>query len=72
MIIITFKIWCFQTYCSSDGELDNNSPKSILSDPKSLKQFTELVNDLKDKDLTQLEIQKEIEKFLVGKKATYR
>jgi hypothetical protein len=58
-----------KAYCSADGELDNNSPASILSDPKSLKQFTELVNDLKDKDLTQLEIQKEIEKFLVGKKA---
>ena len=57
-----------KAYCSADGELDNNSPASILSDPKSLKQFTELVNDLKDKDLTQLEIQKEIEKFLVGKK----
>ena len=58
-----------KAYCSADGELDNNSPASILSDPQSLKQFTELVNDLKDKDLTQLEIQKEIEKFLVGKKA---
>ena len=58
-----------KAYCSADGELDNNSPASILSDPQSLKQFTELVNDLKERDLTQVEIQKEIEKFLVGKKA---
>jgi len=58
-----------KAYCSADGELDNNSPASILSDPQSLKQFTELVNDLKEKDLTQLETQKEIQKFLVGKKA---
>ena len=58
-----------KAYCSADGELDNNSPASILSDPQSLKQFTELVNDLKERDLTQLETQKEIEKFLVGKKS---
>ena len=58
-----------KAYCSADGELDNNSPASILSDPQSLKQFTELVNDLKERDLTQVETQKEIEKFLVGKKA---
>ncbi len=58
-----------KAYCSADGELDNNSPASILSDPQSLKQFTELVNDLKERDLTQLETQREIEKFLVGKKS---
>ena len=58
-----------KAYCSADGELDNNSPASILSDPQSLKQFTELVNDLKERDLTQIETQREIEKFLVGKKS---
>ncbi len=58
-----------KAFCASDGELDNNSPASILANPQSLKQFTELVNDLKDKDFTKVEIQKEIEKFLVGKKS---
>lgn len=58
-----------KAYCTSDGELDNNSPASILSNPQTLKQFTQLISDLKDRDLTEVQIQKEVEKFLVGKKS---
>ena len=58
-----------KVFCAADGELDNNSPSSILANPDYLKQFTELVTDLNSKNITKKEIQSEIEKFLVGKKS---
>ena len=57
-----------KAYCAPDGELDNNSPSSILANPDILNQFTALVTDLKNKNLTQNQIKQEVEKFLVGKK----
>jgi hypothetical protein len=57
-----------KAYCAPDGELDNNSPASILANPADLDQFTALVTDLKNKNLTQIQIKQEVEKFLVGKK----
>jgi hypothetical protein len=57
-----------KAYCAPDGELDNNSPSSILSNPESLDEFTGLVTDLKNKNLTEDEIKQEVQKFLIGKK----
>jgi hypothetical protein len=57
-----------KAYCAPDGELDNNSPASILANPDALDQFTALVTDLKNKNLTAIQIKQEVEKFLVGKK----
>jgi hypothetical protein len=57
-----------KAYCAPDGELDNNSPSSILANPDVLEQFTALVTDLKNRNLTQVQIKQEVEKFLVGKK----
>ena len=57
-----------KAYCAPDGELDNNSPASILANPDVLDQFTALVTDLKNKNLTAIQIKQEVEKFLVGKK----
>lgn len=57
-----------KAYCAPDGELDNNSPSSILANPDVLEQFTALVTDLKNKDLNQTQIKQEVETFLIGKK----
>jgi hypothetical protein len=57
-----------KAYCSPDGELDNNSPASILANPDSLTEFTGLVTDLKNRNLTEDEIKQEVQKFLIGKK----
>jgi hypothetical protein len=57
-----------KAYCAPDGELDNNSPSSILANPDTLEQFTALVTDLKNRNLTEIEIKEEVQKFLIGKK----
>jgi hypothetical protein len=57
-----------KAYCAPDGELDNNSPASILANPDVLDQFTALVTDLKNKNLTAIQTKQEVEKFLIGKK----
>lgn len=57
-----------KAYCAPDGELDNNSPSSILNNPDSLKEFTGLVQSLKDRNLTEQEMKDEVSKFLTGKK----
>ena len=33
-------------FCAPDGELDNNSPSSILTDKDSLEEFVGLVQEL--------------------------
>ena len=59
-----------KVYCVPDGELDNNSPSSILTDPNSLQQFTELVLSLKEKEgITEKEIQNQVNTFLSGKQS---
>ena len=45
-----------KAYCAPDGELDNNSPTSILSNPDSLQEFTSLVTGLGEKKLSEQEI----------------
>jgi hypothetical protein len=54
-----------KVYVSPDGEVDNNSPSSILASPKNIAEFTGLVESLKDKKST--EIQKELVKYLSQK-----
>ena len=56
-----------KAYCAPDGELDNNSPTSILSNPDSLQEFTSLVTGLGEKKLSEQEIKNEVKKFLSGK-----
>ena len=55
-----------KAYCAPDGELDNNSPASILANPNTLSEFTQLVQSMQGK--TEMEIKDSVNKFLVGKK----
>jgi hypothetical protein len=57
-----------KVYVSQDGEIDNNSPASILSNPNSIAEFTNLVSGLKD--MSKAEIQKELVKYLSTKKSS--
>jgi hypothetical protein len=56
-----------KVYVSPDGEIDNNSPASILSNPKYISEFVGLVEGLKDKP--QSEVQKELVKYLSQKRS---
>ena len=58
-----------KAFCAPDGELDNNSPSSILASPNSLNEFVDLIQEYKDKDLSQTEVRNEIQRYLVGKKS---
>jgi hypothetical protein len=55
-----------KAYCAPDGELDNNSPASILANPDTLSEFTDIVTTLAGK--SEMEIKDTVNKFLVGKK----
>lgn len=55
-----------KAYCAPDGELDNNSPASILANPNTLSEFTQLVQSMQGK--SEMEIKDNVNKFLVGKK----
>jgi hypothetical protein len=55
-----------KAYCAPDGELDNNSPSSILANPDTLSEFTQLVQSMQGK--SEMEIKDSINKFLIGKK----
>jgi len=55
-----------KAYCAPDGELDNNSPASILANPDTLSEFTQLVQSLQGK--SEMEIKDNVNKFLIGKK----
>jgi hypothetical protein len=57
-----------KVYVSQDGEIDNNSPSSILANPNTLSQFTDLVDSLKNSSKN--DIQKELVKFLSNKKTS--
>jgi hypothetical protein len=54
-----------KVYVSPDGEIDNNSPSSILASPQSIAEFTNIVEGLKDK--SKQDIQKELVKYLTQK-----
>jgi len=55
-----------KVYVSPDGEIDNNSPSSILASPKNIAEFVGVVESMKDKSKS--EIQKELVKYLSQKK----
>jgi hypothetical protein len=57
-----------KVYVSPDGEIDNNSPSSILASPKNITEFVNVVEQLKDKSKS--EIQKELIKYLSQKKTS--
>ncbi len=54
-----------KVYVSSDGEIDNNSPSSILANPKNITEFANLVESIKG--LSKQDIQKELVKYLSQK-----
>jgi hypothetical protein len=56
-----------KVYVSPDGEIDNNSPSSILSNPKYISEFVGLVEGLKGKPSS--EVQKELVKYLSQKRS---
>ena len=55
-----------KAYCASDGQLDNNSPASILEDPDSLEEFTNLALSFNEKS-NELEVKEQLKKFLKNK-----
>ena len=57
-----------KVYVSPDGEIDNNSPSSILASPKNITEFVNVVEQLKDKSKS--EIQKELINYLSQKKTS--
>jgi len=54
-----------KVYVSPDGEIDNNSPSSILASPQNIAEFTNIVEGLKNK--SKQDIQKELVKYLTQK-----
>jgi len=56
-----------KVYVSPDGEIDNNSPASILASPQNIAEFTNLVDSLKGS--SKQDIQKELVKYLQQKKS---
>ncbi len=57
-----------KVHVSPDGEIDNNSPSSILASPQNISEFVNIVSELKDKPKS--EIQKELVKYLKQKKTS--
>jgi hypothetical protein len=57
-----------KVYVSPDGEVDNNSPSSILANPKNITEFANLVESIKG--LSKQDIQKELVKYLTQKKTS--
>lgn len=55
-----------KVYVSPDGEVDSNSPSSILSSPQNIAEFTNLVDSLKTS--SKQDIQKELVKYLNQKR----
>jgi hypothetical protein len=56
-----------KVYVSPDGEIDNNSPSSILASPQNITEFANLVDSIKG--LPKQDIQKELVKYLSQKKS---
>ena len=60
-----------KSYATADGTLDNNSPSSILSSPKALQEFTDLVMGFVEKsdkeEPSKRDVKQELQKFLIGK-----
>lgn len=54
-----------KVHVSADGEVDNNSPASVLSSPNNLLEFVNLVDSIKD--FSKEELQSELQKFITQK-----
>lgn len=57
-----------KVYVSQDGEIDNNSPASILSNPASIAEFINLVDGFKN--MSKSDIQNQLIKYLSTKKSS--
>lgn len=57
-----------KVYVSPDGEVDNNSPSSILASPQNILEFTNLVDSLKNS--SKEDIQRELVKYLTQKRTS--
>ena len=57
-----------KVYVSPDGEIDNNSPSSILASPQNITEFVNLVQSLQT--ATTQQIQSELVKYLTQKKTS--
>ena len=57
-----------KVYCAPDGQLDNNSPSSILNNPNSLEEFTGLIESFKNRNLSEQATKDELIKFLSSKR----
>jgi hypothetical protein len=57
-----------KVYVSPDGEVDNNSPSSVLASPQNINEFVNLVDGLKNS--SRQDIQKELVKYLSQKKTS--
>jgi len=57
-----------KAFCAPDGELDNNSPSSILTDKDSLEEFVGLVQELANEKTSEKEIKDKIVTYLGAKK----
>ena len=53
-----------KAFCQPDGELDNNSPSSILTDKDSLEEFVGLVQELVNEKTSEKEIKDKIVTYL--------
>ena len=63
-----------KAYAAQDGELDTNSPSSILNDPASLDRFSEIVQQILDEEErpTEDEIKRQLSDFVTSKKDSPR
>ena len=62
-----------KAFCAADGQLDDNSPASILASPTALNEFSKLVQDLQaDGKNTDKQIKEQVSKFLSNKKSNIK
>ena len=62
-----------KAFCAADGQLDDNSPGSILASPTALNEFSKLVQDLQaDGKNTDKQIKEQVSKFLSNKKSNIK
>ena len=62
-----------KAFCAADGQLDDNSPSSILASPTALNEFSKLVQDLQaDGKNTDKQIKEQVSKFLSNKKSNIK
>jgi hypothetical protein len=59
-----------KAYCSPDGQLDNNSPGSLLKDTDSIEELMGVVNMVKDQNLSDAETREEVKRLLKSKKGS--